>query len=258
MRLKLIISYDGAPFLGWQSQLEGDTVQGSIERAFLKIAGKRVVVHGASRTDAGVHALAQCAHADVPDGKMDLSDWRRALNANLPEAVRILKVLQTPSDFHARFASIGKIYRYRVWNSEVLPPLERGRVWHVPNFLDFGMLRSNAALFEGRHNFISFSVNGRNTDSTVRTLYTVRISRYPGGEVRLTFEGEGFLYKMVRILTGTLVRLGQKKEDIGWISKLLLGSSVKKRKSLYIAPAQGLYLVRVLYGRKPRILKDYA
>src|SRR5207253_10099526 len=104
---------------------------------------------------------------------------------------------------------------------------------------------------EGRHDFICFAVNGSDTGSTVRTLHTVRISRYSGGEVRLTFKGEGFLYKMVRILTGTLVRLGQKKEDISWVSRLLLGSSVKRRKSLYIAPAQGLYLVRVLYGRKP-------
>ncbi|ALJ56596.1 tRNA pseudouridine synthase A [Candidatus Xiphinematobacter sp. Idaho Grape] len=253
MRLRLIISYDGAPFLGWQSQLKGDTVQGVVERAFFKIVGRRVIVHGASRTDAGVHALAQCAHADIPDGRMDLSDWRRALNANLPGAVRILKVLQTASSFHARFASIGKIYRYRIWNSEVLPPLERGRVWHVPNFLDFGALRSNVTLFEGRHNFVSFAVNGsNNTDNTVRTLRTVQISRCSGGEVRLTFEGEGFLYKMIRVLTGTLVRLGQKKEDIGWVSRLLLGSSVKRRKSLCIAPAQGLYLVRVLYGRKPK------
>jgi tRNA pseudouridine38-40 synthase len=252
MRLRLTISYDGAPFLGWQNQLKGETVQGVIERAFFRIIGKRITVHGASRTDAGVHALAQCAHVDIPERRMDLSDWRRALNANLPEAVRILKVLQTTSSFHARFTSVGKIYRYRVWNSEVLPPLERGRVWHVPNFLDFRILCSNATLFEGRHNFISFSVNGREADSTLRTLHAVRISRHSGGEVRLTFEGDGFLYKMVRVLAGTLIRLGQRKEDVGQVARLLLDSSVERRKSLYIAPAQGLYLVRVLYGRKPK------
>ena len=245
MRLKLIVSYDGSAFLGWQSQLNRETVQGVIERAFYKIVGKHVTVHGAGRTDAGVHALAQCAHVDIPNKKMPLSNWRLALNANLPGTVRILKIFQATSNFHARFTAIGKIYRYRIWNSEVLPPLERGRVWHVPDLLDFAALYSHAMRFEGRHNFAPFSANGRKTNS-VRTLQAVQTRRYPSGEIRITFKGEGFLYKMIRILTGTLVRIGQKKEDASEISELLFTGSAR-RKGLYTAPAQGLYLVRVLY-----------
>lgn len=250
MRLKLIISYHGAAFFGWQSQLRGGAVQDVIEKAFFRIVSQRVVVHGAGRTDAGVHALGQCAHVDVPDDKMDLSHWRRALNANLPGEVRILEARRVIPDFHARFSATGKIYRYRIWNSEVVPPLERGRVWQVPGPLDFEILRANAAIFEGRHDFTSFSANGKMAiRNSVRTVRMVRITRHPYGEIRLTFEGEGFLYKMVRMMTGALIRVGQGKEDGHWISGLLASSTVAKRNQ-YVAPAHGLYLVRVLYGKK--------
>lgn len=246
MRLKFIVSYDGTPFSGWQSQPSGKGVQDLIEKAFLQIVGKRVLVHGAGRTDAGVHALGQCAHVDVPDARIDSAIWRRALNANLPREIRILKTYQTDLNFHARFSAIGKIYRYRIWNSDVVPPLECNRVWQVISPLDFNILRSSAVLFEGRHNFASFSANGRKSRSdSVRTIRRIRITRQSANEIRLTFEGEGFLYKMVRMLTGALVRMAQGKEAA--VSHLLAFPTATK-KNRYVAPACGLYLVRVLYA----------
>ena len=121
-RLKLTIAYDGSPFAGWQSQAHGRGVQDVIEKAFVDIVGSRVVVYGSGRTDARVHALGQCAHVDVPDGSLGLTDWRRALNACLPSTIRILRAQRAAGDFHARFSARGKIYRYGIRTSAVLPP----------------------------------------------------------------------------------------------------------------------------------------
>src|SRR5881398_1496449 len=132
-RLKLIIAYDGAPFSGWQSQSHRNTVQDHVERAFERVRGKPTRVHGAGRTDAGVHALAQCAHVDLPAQRYSSDRWVCALNGVLPPTIRIMQCRFVPESFHARFSAKGKIYRYRIWNADVLPPLENGRAWHIRN-----------------------------------------------------------------------------------------------------------------------------
>src|SRR6476646_884246 len=134
-RLKLIVAYDGAPFSGWQSQADRNGVQDHLERAFAQICSAPVRVHGAGRTDAGVHALAQCAHADLPERRYNADRWRSALNGVLPTSIRIMRCRFVSESFHARFSAKGKIYRYRIWNDEVLPPLESGRAWHVRDAL---------------------------------------------------------------------------------------------------------------------------
>ena len=243
MRLKLTIAYDGGPFSGWQSQATKDAVQDVMERAFEKITGSRVVVHGSGRTDSGVHALGQSAHVDV-DGAMTPSDWQRALNATLPRAIRIMRARKAAEDFHARFAARGKIYRYLIRNGPVLPPHEVGRVWHFPQDLDFATFTQAARIFEGRHDFAAFAANrGATVKDTHRTIHRVTPARK--GELwSVTFEGEGFLYKMVRMLTGAAVRVAQGREDIKNLSERL---QVGAPKWHYVAPADGLYLVRVLY-----------
>src|SRR5262245_8861492 len=134
-RLKLIIAYDGSPFAGWQSQSHRNTVQDHLERAFERVAAEAVRVHGAGRTDAGVHALAQCAHADV--SKFLAADrWIKALNALLPSSIRVLRSRYVSKDFHARLSAKGKIYRYEISTASVLPPLEFGRAWHIAQSLD--------------------------------------------------------------------------------------------------------------------------
>src|SRR6266404_2507175 len=206
-RLKLIIAYDGAPFSGWQSQPNGNGIQDHLENAFERICSERVRVHGAGRTDAGVHALAQCAHVDVPTRRYGADRWRSALNGILPPAIRIMQCRFAAESFHARFSAKGKIYRYRIWNGEVLPPLENGRAWHVREPLERAAIAASAELFVGRHDFDSFAANrGAPVADTARTIRRVLV-RYSGGLLSFEFEADGFLYKMARLMVGALVEV---------------------------------------------------
>jgi len=244
MRLKLVIAYDGAPFVGWQSQEGGRTVQDLLEASFKKITRARVVVYGSGRTDSGVHALGQVAHADVPDGSLKPSEWRRALNACLPPAIRVLRASRAKPDFHARFDAKGKVYRYVIRTVPVLPPHEAGRVWHLPQELDLARLEEAAGIFVGRHDFAGFSANRRTAlRDTWRSISRLDI-RSSGTLVSLTFEGEGFLYKMVRMLTGAIIRVAQGRAEIAGLRERLAGGGTKWN---YVAPAAGLYLVKVKY-----------
>jgi len=243
-RLKLVIAYDGGRFQGWQSQSGGNTVQDHIEGAFEKICGHPITLHGAGRTDAGVHALGQCAHVEVDRNPPLAPDrWLSALNAHLPREIRVMKCNRAPQTFHARFTAKGKIYTYRIWNSTVHPPLENGRSWHLPGPLNMSILRREAKKLIGSHDFASFAANrGKPVEDTVRTIREIKI-RKQGPLITLTFEGNGFLYKMVRLITGTLIRCAQERADGDWIPDLLAG----KKKTSFAAPAEGLYLTRVLY-----------
>ncbi|MEY2440136.1 MAG: tRNA pseudouridine38-40 synthase, partial [Verrucomicrobiota bacterium] len=199
-RLKLIVAYDGAPFAGWQSQSHGNTVQDHLERAFQKIAGSPVRVHGAGRTDAGVHALGQCAHVDVPNDRLAPARWLAAVNSLLVPQLRIQRCQRVTKDFHARFSATGKVYRYRICSASVLPPLEYGRVWHCLSPLDLNVMRLAAAKFVGRHDFAGFAANrGHAEGDTIRTVHSLVIRRR-GCLWTIEFEGDGFLYKMVRLV----------------------------------------------------------
>src|SRR6266446_1183337 len=198
-RLKLIVAYEGSQFAGWQSQSHRNTIQDHIERAFERVGGKRVRVHGAGRTDAGVHALAQCAHVDLANNNLSAVRWTSALNSLLPPAIRVLRCRYVPKHFHARFSAKGKIYRYRIWSAAVLPPLEFGRAWHVAARLDFEVLKAGANCFLGTHDFAGFAASrGKPPKTTVRTINSVRVRR-SGPRVTVEFDGDGFLYKMVRL-----------------------------------------------------------
>lgn len=255
MRLRFLIAYDGRPFAGWQSQAGGNTVQDHLEAALgriLKVA-RPPAVHGSGRTDAGVHALGQVAHCEVPDTcRLDPAAWRRALNVHLPPGIRVMEVAPAAPDFHARFDASGKTYRYRLWNAEVLPPLEAGLIWHVPHTLDFSALADGCRLLEGTHDFRAFAANrndGKDASrDTVRHLWSIRLDRN-GPEVTLTFHGSGFLYKMVRMLTGSLIRVAMARAPITWLQSLLTHPS--SGKTHHTAPADGLYLVRVEYAETP-------
>jgi tRNA pseudouridine38-40 synthase len=243
-RLKLIVAYDGAPFAGWQSQSHRNTVQDLLERAFKRVAGGAVRVHGAGRTDAGVHALAQCAHVDVlkflpPDR------WIKALNALLPSAIRVLRCQYVSNDFHARLSARRKIYRYRIWTASILPPFEYRRVWHVARPLDLEVLKAVAKHFVGTHDFAGFAANrGKPEASTIRTINNVRVQK-DGPCVTIEFDGDGFLYKMVRLMVGALVKCALGKMRIEEITSRL--QSGKAGSARFVAPAEGLYLVRVRY-----------
>ena len=244
-RLRLRLAYDGRPFRGWQSQAGGDAVQDRVEQAFMRVGGQRIVVHGSGRTDAGVHALGQVAHADVPRGFLPPVKWHAALNANLPPEIRVLRCTRAAADFHARFQARGKTYLYRIHAAPIFPPLEIGRAWHVPGPLDLAVLRACAQQLTGKHDFAGFAANrGHAPASTVRTLRELhRTARGP--RVTLRFTGDGFLYKMVRLLTGTLIRCAQGRMEPSFLDTLL--TSGGHPKTHFQAPAEGLYLTRVLY-----------
>jgi tRNA pseudouridine38-40 synthase len=254
-RLKLIVAYDGAPFAGWQSQSHRNTVQDHVERAFKRVSSGVVRVHGAGRTDAGVHALAQCAHVDVL--KFLAADrWIRALNALLPPAIRVLRCRYVSKDFHARLSAKGKIYRYRIWTAPILPPFEYRRAWHVARPLDLTVIKATAKHFVGTHDFAGFAANrgksasrtdssrGEPEPSTIRTINSVRV-RQNGPCVMIDFDGDGFLYKMVRLMVGALVKCALGKMRIEEITSRLHSGKVGSAR--FVAPAEGLYLVRVRY-----------
>jgi tRNA pseudouridine38-40 synthase len=244
-RLRLLLAYDGRPFRGWQSQATKDAVQDFVEAAFAKIVGRRVIVVGSGRTDAGVHALGQVAHAEVPAETMPAAKWRDALNANLPPEIRVLRTSGAPGKFHAQFDARGKIYVYRIWNGPFMHPLEIGRAWFVPGAVDLARLRECARLLEGTHDFASFAANrGEPVVDTVRTIRSVKVAKR-GGVLTLRFEGNGFLYRMVRLLTGSLIRCAQHRDEPKFLTDLLAARG--SRKTHYQAPAEGLYLTRVLY-----------
>ena len=243
-RLKLIVAYDGAPFSGWQSQSHRNTVQDLLERAFERVTGGVVRVHGAGRTDAGVHALAQCAHVDVLKF-LPADRWIKALNALLPPTIRVLRCRNVSKDFHAHLSAKGKIYRYRIWTGPILPPFEYRLAWHVAQPLDLKVLKSAAKHFVGTHDFASFAANrGKPESSTIRTINSVRV-RQKGACVTIEFDGNGFLYKMVRLMTGALVKCALGKMRIEEITSRLHSGKVGSGR--FVAPAEGLYLVRVRY-----------
>lgn len=242
-KLKLTIAYDGSAFKGWQSQPFGNTVQDVLEDAFLRVTGGRVVVHGAGRTDTGVHALAQVAHVVVTD-RFPPGEWLRILNFNLPPTIRIMKCRPAPPEFHARFSARGKVYRYVIRNRNVVLPHEVNRVWMVPEKLDRDLLRAAAAMFVGRHDFRGFGSNRKAPDRTVRTVSRIQVTER-GSLIRLTFHGEGFLYRMVRMLTGSIVRVARGQDDVATVQRRLHEPGQPEWEQ--VAPARGLHLVKVVY-----------
>src|SRR4051812_15122975 len=246
-RLKLIVAYDGAPFAGWQSQASGKAIQDHLEAAFRLISSQPIRVHGAGRTDAGVHALAQCAHVDLPAQRYSSDRWVSALNGVLPPTIRIMQCRFVPGSFHARFSAKGKIYRYRIWNAGVLPPLENGRAWLIRNSLDIEAMTAAARNFCGQHDFASFAANrGTPETDTIRTIRGFRVKR-TGPCISIEVEGDGFLYKMVRMMVGTLPRVGLGEAHSDEIKARLAAPRRVPSQGRNAAPASGLFLVRVRY-----------
>jgi tRNA pseudouridine38-40 synthase len=256
-RLRLTLSYDGTPWQGWQSMPHGNTIQDALHEAFLKVAGVPVRTFGSGRTDAGVHALAQVAHADVPESaSLSQESWVNALNACLPPSIRVQEVSEPGPAFHARFDALGKTYRYRIWRPRVMCPFEVGRAWQVYGPLDEVSLQKAAAMLVGTHDFSRLSANRagskeyeRRLDplSTTRTIRRVDIRGINADVMELEFEGDGFLYKMVRLLTGSLLHVARGKEEVAWFQDLLERPRVEPKSHL-AAPADGLYLVEVKYA----------
>lgn len=256
-RLRLTVHYAGGAFAGWQLQPTARTVQGELERALFQITRTHSRVFGASRTDAGVHALGQVAHVDTPS-EIDCVRLRRGLNAVLPPDVSVWELEEAPSDFHARFSAKGKHYRYLLLNGPCRSPLVSDRAWHVPGELDLERMRAGARALIGRHDFRALVSRPDGDGDCHRTLTLVRVEAQPWGPARwvaIDVLGEGFLYKMVRTIAGTLCELGAPGAQgcaEAQVRELL--ASRDRTQAGATAPAHGLFLCRVFYETLPETL----
>ena len=250
LKFKLTIAYDGSGYEGWQVQKIGMGVQAKVEAALAKLFPSHPRVHSSSRTDTGVHALGMVAHFEVPPSECKMSSRKLALalNAWLPEDIRVLAAARARDDFHARFQATGKQYRYFVWNHAAMNPLLRHTAWHVPRPLELPAMRAAAPHFVGQHDFQSFAANpGYAKASTVRTLTRCQIQRQ-GRLLTFVIEGDGFLYKMCRGIVGTLVQVGLGKFPAAEIRRML--EKRDRRVAGMTAPAHGLVLWKVAYARR--------
>jgi tRNA pseudouridine38-40 synthase len=245
--LKLLITYDGTDFSGWQRQPDRRTVQQVLEEAIGRLTGVEAPTNASGRTDAGVHAIGQVVHFyTVSEHSTDV--FVKALNAMLPPDVRIKGCWDMPQSFHATLDARSKLYRYVIDNGPVADPFQLRYSDHVYQRLDVEAMNRAAQFLKGRHDFHSFETNWPNRTSSVRTIYHIEVSRH-GDNVHVEVEADGFLYNMVRSITGTLVQVG-----IGrWPESKVLEAleAEDRRQAGPTAPPQGLFLVRVRYAGDP-------
>jgi len=250
VKFKLVVAYDGGGYEGWQTQKIGTGVQQKVEEALAKLFRCAPRVHSSSRTDTGVHASGMVAHFELPrsDFRMPVRKLALALNAWLPEDIRVISAASAKPDFHARFDAIGKEYRYYVWNHPAMNPLLRRTAWHVPKPLNLDAMRKAAAGFVGKHDFQSFAANpGYARETTVRTLTRCDLKR---NSRLLTFviRGDGFLYRMCRGIVGTVVQVGLGRFPADEIKRMLARKD--RRVAGMTAPAHGLVLWKVFYPNR--------
>jgi tRNA pseudouridine38-40 synthase len=243
-RYKLTIEYDGGPFVGWQRQANGPSVQQAIETAVHAFTGETVVVKGAGRTDAGVHALGQVAHIDLgrdrPTDKV-----RDAINAHLrPSPVVILAAERVADDFDARFSAVKRCYLYRILDRRAPPALDAGRVWHVPSRLDTEAMHAAAQALVGLHDFTTFRAAECQARSPVKTLDRLDVSR-EGPEIAVRASARSFLHNQVRSMVGALKKVGEGRWPVGEVAAALAARD--RARSGPVAPPGGLYLVAVDY-----------
>ena len=243
-RYKLTLEYDGTPFVGWQRQGEGVSIQQVVEEAVVKFCGERAAVYGAGRTDAGVHALAQVAHLDL--GK-PAEPFRimEALNFHLkPHPVAVLDCAEAAPDFHARFSAIERRYRYRIANRRAPLTLDKGRAWRLSMPLDAGAMHEAAQVLVGKHDFSTFRAADCQADSPVKTLDALAVSRL-GEEIEVAARARSFLHHQVRNMVGTLKLVGEGK----WTARDMKEALAARDRSAAgaTAPPEGLYLVAVKY-----------
>lgn len=259
--IKLTIAYDGADFHGWQIQPGLATVQGALTETAHQITQEKIMIHGASRTDTGVHALGQVANFKT-QSLLPADEFQRALNALLPPAIRIMAADEVGPDFHARWQAQGKTYRYRIFRGRVLPPFEHRRALHYSGPLDEDAMAAAAKFFEGEHDFTSFAASsGSEEDDSerdmVRVVHSSEIVREPAREeIAYLVRGRSFLRYMVRKIVGTLIEVGKGRRAPSDIPQLL--EARDRSRSGPTAPPEGLYLVSLEYPDPTDSLASFA
>lgn len=244
-RWRLTLEYDGGPFMGWQRQDHGPSVQQTLEEAIHTMTGELVTIHAAGRTDAGVHALAMSAHVDI-EKRLTEHRLREGMNALVrPNPVSLLAAEPAPGDWHARFSCTGRRYLYRILNRQAPPALERGRVWHIPVPLDVDAMREGARHLVGRHDFTTFRSAHCQSESPVKTLDRLEVTR-SGDEIRIEAAARSFLHHQVRSMVGCLALVGRGQWSADDIRSAL---AARDRSALgFNAPPDGLYFVAATYA----------
>jgi tRNA pseudouridine38-40 synthase len=251
VRLRVVVAFDGKAYQGWQTQKTGCGVQQVLETALQRLFPGVGPVHGSSRTDTGVHAQGMVAHFDLPTDQWRMTARKLvlAVNAHLPEDVRVMRAARATPTFHARFHAVAKEYRYQIWNAPAHHPLLRHTSWHLPRPLDVRSMRDAARHLVGTHDFQAFTANpGYARPNTTRTLFRCQVSRR-GPLITVSIVGDGFLYKMCRGIAGTLAQVGLGKWSADAIPEIL--ERRDRRVAGMTAPAHGLVLWRVLYEKAP-------
>lgn len=248
MNYKLLIAYDGTNYHGWQVQPNGISIQEVIEKALFTALQEKIRIIGAGRTDAKVHALGQTAHFQSKK-TLDLFRLLHSLNFLLPKDIRILSIEEAPWDFHAQHSAISKVYRYHLYLDKVLSPFKRNTVWHLYYPIDLQKLYKASSYFLGTHDFAAFANEphrGVASYDSVRTIHRIDMIQEEGG-IALEFEGDGFLYKMVRNIVATMVECAAGKRIDEEIPGIF--GSRNRRRAGAAAPPQGLFLVRIHYQK---------
>lgn len=251
-RILLTVEYDGTNYAGWQRQINGLAVQQVLEEALSAATHERIVVTGASRTDAGVHALGQAVHFDT-ESSIPPEKFPFVLNTMLPRDVRVLTGREVPADFHARFMTCGKQYIYRIINTRHGSAIRRNTHVHVPVALDLPPMQRATQTLLGKHDFAAFQASGGTAKTTIRTIHKAEITQQ-GEEFILTIEGDAFLYNMVRIIAGTLIEIGHHRRGEDAFTRAIASGN---RLDLGVtAPPHGLELTRVDYPQAAFTLPD--
>ena len=250
--VKLLIAFDGTGYCGWQRQKNGLSIQEEIERALSIICNAEIILHGAGRTDAGVHARGMTAHFKT-NSRVECIALEKGLNSLLPGAIRILEISDQPADFHARFSALAKTYRYTIFTGQVMPPDRRLYTHHLPFSLDLSIMEQCLDELLGPHDFSSFETTGsRDKNNTngrggVRTIYRARLIEPEEYIVQLQFTGDGFLRHMVRNITGTVLEVGRGKRTVEEFVQILRHKD--RNLAGATAPSCGLSLVKVHYQK---------
>lgn len=241
--VKLTIEYDGTNYHGWQYQNNVNSVQEEIEKALTKITGKYINITGSGRTDAGVHARGQVANFYI-NTKLPIERFKYALNMRLPRDITIVNSEEVDLDFHSRFSAKGKQYKYIIYNNKMPSALNRNYSYHIINMLNIDEMKRASKYLIGTHDFKSFMSKGTIVKDTIRTIYSIDISKRDNF-IEITFKGSSFLRSMIRIMVGTLILVGNGKLKKEALPSIILGK--KRCLSGPTAPAQGLYLEKVYY-----------
>lgn len=242
--LKMTISYDGSEYKGWQRQSQECSVQGTIEQTLKALLKEEIAIHGAGRTDAGVHSLNGQTASFQLNTNIGADQLKYALNRALPASIHIGEILEVPDTFHARYSAVGKTYQYIIDQSPEANPLRAKYVHHLDKPLDFKAIEEAMSYFIGTHDFQTFMASGSKIENTVRTIHSFGLKRQ-GDEYVFTISGDGFLYNMIRIIMGTLIQVGYHKTMPNQIEAIIRSHS--RDKARHTAPANGLYLMKVHY-----------